>query len=81
MLDDPLPKLHRMAHQLNPTVVSTTLNPLARLASLPFAPVEGNVKTLAHLSLHPGVDVARNSGDDPTLAHLSSYPGHDTTHP
>jgi len=26
MLDNPLPKLHRMAHQLNPTVVSTTLN-------------------------------------------------------
>src|SRR6185503_20273562 len=31
--------------------------------------------------LHPGVDVARHSGDDPTLAHLSSYPGHDTTRP
>jgi hypothetical protein len=26
MLDNPLPELHRMTHQLNPTVVSTTLN-------------------------------------------------------
>jgi hypothetical protein len=26
MLDNPLPELHRMAHQLNPTVVSTTLD-------------------------------------------------------
>jgi len=26
MFDNPLPKLNRMAHQLNPTVVSTTLN-------------------------------------------------------
>ena len=58
MLDDPLPKLHRMAHQLNPTVVSTTLNPLARLASLPFAPVEGSAKTLAHFSLHPGSEAS-----------------------
>ena len=46
---------------------------------LTFAPVEGSAKTLAHLSLHPGVDVARHSGDNPTLAHLSLYPGHDTT--
>jgi hypothetical protein len=26
MLDNPLPELHRMAHQLNSTVVRTTLN-------------------------------------------------------
>jgi len=46
---------------------------LARLASLPFAPVEGSAKTLAYFSLHPGVDVACHSRSRDTTTKIKKH--------
>ena len=42
------------------SAITKSKNSATKIASLPFAPVDSDVKTLAHFSLHPDADVARH---------------------